>query len=347
MTQSRPRARAGHIANFSEEGERYLGVHLYFDTEPGGLLPVLFRPEVARSIEVQGLHWSLQLRAPYPVTRNEYLRSVSAPMIGGLGMTALLFVLFSAGTRHNQRVRAIASTLRDSNRRLKAESEARAQKEKDLQVMRLAIEHSPAAVMITRPDATIEYVNQTFEKVTGYTREEAIGRKTSINRSERTPRSTYEILWRQVNAGQAWHGELLNRRRNGEEYWVKESVWPISDDQGQAKRFVAMSEDITERLHEQNRLRLLSFAIDQSSTMVIIANARAEIEYVNQRFGAVTGLDPERLTGQQLHSLLDAETKDAILWQLSQTLMDGQPWKGEVRHRTRSAGGPTRASGPR
>jgi two-component system cell cycle sensor histidine kinase/response regulator CckA len=118
-----------------------------------------------------------------------------------------------------------------------------------------AIEYSPAVVMITSLDGTIEYVNPRFTAVTGYTAEEAIGANPRLLKSGQMPRDVYRELWSTIVAGGEWRGELLNRKKSGELLWEFASISAIRDDSGLTTNFVAVKEDITERKRNEAALR--------------------------------------------------------------------------------------------
>jgi PAS domain S-box-containing protein len=119
----------------------------------------------------------------------------------------------------------------------------------------LAIDQSPASIIFTDTSGTIQYVNQRFTEVTGYTAKEAIGRTPSIVRSGRNPRAVYADLWRTVRAGKVWRGELQNRRKNGELYWDSVSISPIKDANGVITHFLGCQEDITDRKLSHEKIR--------------------------------------------------------------------------------------------
>ena len=110
-----------------------------------------------------------------------------------------------------------------------------------------AVEHSPASIMITDAAGGIEYVNPKFVEVTGYTAAEVIGQNPNILKSGKTSDVTYEEMWRTIRAGDEWHGEFHNRRKNGELFWEHASISGIRDESGTITHFVAVKEDITER----------------------------------------------------------------------------------------------------
>ena len=121
-----------------------------------------------------------------------------------------------------------------------------------------AVEGSPCPVMITDSHGTIEYVNHKFCEVTGYTQAEVIGENPRILKSGRVPQETYQQLWGAVTAGREWHGELLNRKKDGELYWELSSISPIIGPEGKTTHFVAVMEDITERKRSTEKIEALN-----------------------------------------------------------------------------------------
>ncbi len=111
----------------------------------------------------------------------------------------------------------------------------------------LAVEQSPESIVITNLDAKIEYVNEAFERNTGYTREEAIGMNPRILQSGHTPKATYQEMWARLSHGETWHGELFNRRKDGSEYVEFANISPIRQPGGEVTHFLAIKEDITEK----------------------------------------------------------------------------------------------------
>ncbi len=115
-----------------------------------------------------------------------------------------------------------------------------------LNKLSLAVKHSPNVVLITDLAGKIEYVNPKFTEITGYSHADAFGKSPSFLKSGDTDDATYKILWRTILAGGEWRGELQNRRKSGESYWVREVIAPIRNPQGNITHFVAIQEDITD-----------------------------------------------------------------------------------------------------
>ncbi|MBK1663335.1 GGDEF domain-containing protein [Rhodospirillum rubrum] len=124
-----------------------------------------------------------------------------------------------------------------------------ARRESEAAVIKLshAVEQSSASIVITDADGLIEYANPAFTKISGYTAQEAIGRRPSILKSGLVPAETYRALWQTITNGGEWRGEFHNRRKDGTLYWEMASISPIRDARGQITNFVAVKDDVTER----------------------------------------------------------------------------------------------------
>jgi len=137
-------------------------------------------------------------------------------------------------------------------------SEAHASRQKAQRLL-MAAEQSPVSIVITDPAAKIEYANQAFLDITGYTREEIIGQNPRILKSGETPAETYQEMWKALMSGKNWQGVLRNRRKNGELYWENASISPVYDETGKITRYLAVKEDDTERknfIEQLERYRL-------------------------------------------------------------------------------------------
>ncbi|MBF0317781.1 MAG: response regulator [Nitrospirae bacterium] len=129
------------------------------------------------------------------------------------------------------------------------------QAEEQLIKLSSAIVQSPVAVVITDLKGRIDFVNPTFITMTGYTRDEVIGRNPKILQSGMTPRELYADLWKSIVAGNTWHGELLNKRKNNTFYWNNITISPIRDAEGNITHYLSVNEDITERKEIEEALR--------------------------------------------------------------------------------------------
>lgn len=118
-----------------------------------------------------------------------------------------------------------------------------------------AIEQNPAAILITDANGTIEYINREFTKLTGYSKEEALGQTPRLLKSGETADIVYEELWATIKGGKRWRGELRNKTKDGVVYLAGLTVAPIEAADGSITHYVGSSTDITQIAADQNRLK--------------------------------------------------------------------------------------------
>jgi PAS domain S-box-containing protein len=157
------------------------------------------------------------------------------------------------------------------------------QVEEKLRKLSQAVEQSPITIVITDSRGNIEYVNPKFVETTGYSLEDVIGHNPRVLKSGHTTPEEYEQLWKTVNNGGDWHGEFLNKRKNGELYWESASISPITDAKGETTHFIAIKEEITYRketellLEEKNhKIKAQNEEYKHLNEELIIAKNHAE-----------------------------------------------------------------------
>ncbi|SFN37728.1 PAS domain S-box-containing protein [Formivibrio citricus] len=119
--------------------------------------------------------------------------------------------------------------------------------EEQLRKLSKAVEQSPESVIITNLKGEIEYVNEAFERTTGYSGAEVVGQTPCILHSGKTPAASYQRLWQALSQGLVWKGEFQNRRKDGSDYVEFAIVAPIRQPDGQISHYVSVQEDITEK----------------------------------------------------------------------------------------------------
>jgi diguanylate cyclase (GGDEF)-like protein/PAS domain S-box-containing protein len=168
--------------------------------------------------------------------------------------------------------------------------------EERLRQLSIAVEQSPTSVIITDLEACIQYVNDRFVEVTGYSRAEAITQNPKFLKSGLTPEETYAQMWASLTRGLAWHGEFLNRRKNGEHYWEDVQIAPVKSREAIVTHYVAVKTDITERKQMEEQIRQLAF----HDTLTNLPNRRLLMDRLTQAmttskrhdgFGALMFLD--------------------------------------------------------
>lgn len=136
-----------------------------------------------------------------------------------------------------------------------------------------AVESSPSSIIITNHKGTIEYANPKFTQITGFPKEEAIGKNLNILSSGVQDNNFYKSLWDTILSGQEWRGIFCNKKKNGEIFWEKASISSIKDDKNKIIGFIGIKEDITlerekeekerYRMQQQIKYRTVLFKLSQ------------------------------------------------------------------------------------
>ena len=149
----------------------------------------------------------------------------------------------------------------------------------DLRKLSQAVEQSPSMMFITDTDGIIEYANQKFFEVSGYSPQEVLGKNPNILQSKQTPTTLYKELWDTIKSGKVWRGELKDRCKNGDTFWANAMIAPILSSEGEITHFFASHEDITQRkIAEQEMLEAKEHAeIANRAKSHLMANTSHEL----------------------------------------------------------------------
>lgn len=112
-----------------------------------------------------------------------------------------------------------------------------------------------ASVTKTDPKGVITYVNDAFCEMSGYSREELIGRKHSIVKHPDTPNSTYMDMWKMITNKKVWQGRIKNLKKNGDTYYEYSVIVPIVDENEEIQEYIALRQDITDLFYQEQYLK--------------------------------------------------------------------------------------------
>ncbi|MBK1717644.1 PAS domain S-box protein [Thiocystis violacea] len=208
----------------------------------------------------------------------------------------------------------------------------RKQTEESLRKLSLAVEQSPASIVITDLDARIEYANPAFTRVSGYELDEAAGQNPRILQSGHTPKEVFNDLWDTLGRGEVWRGEFHNRRKDGTEYVELATISPVREPDGRVTHYLAVKEDISERKRVEQeldhyRLHLEELVevrtserrlAEEHSRLILESSAdglfgvdiEGQVTFINPAACAMLGYTAEQLLGRSTHGLIHNRDSD-------------------------------------
>ncbi len=128
-----------------------------------------------------------------------------------------------------------------------------------LNISQSIFQNTVEAIMITDGQRRILDVNSSFERITGYSKEEVVGRTPAFLRSEKTPKLMFDRMWISLDAQGRWAGELISRKKSGEEFFKRLSVNKITDREGRMTGYIGIFQDVSKEKEATENLARLAF----------------------------------------------------------------------------------------
>ena len=186
--------------------------------------------------------------------------------------------------------------------------------EEEILKLSKAVDQNPASIVITNTAGDIEYVNRKFCDLTGYTKEEIIGKNPRILKSENNPAELFRELWGTILSGNEWRGELQNKKKNGELYWESAQISPIFNENHRITHYLAIKEDITQRrvaeLERQRQTGLITSLLDSIPDIIFFKDTEGVYLGCNPPFTQYTGRSRDEIIGKTDYDLFDRESAD-------------------------------------
>ena len=175
-----------------------------------------------------------------------------------------------------------------------------------------AVEQAADAIVITGVDGTIQYVNPAFTTLTGYSREEAVGQNPRFLKSGQTPQEVYRELWSTIVSGRVWHGEVINRRKNGTVYREEMQITPVEGAAGQIVSFIAVKRDVTRLGAERDAQAFLATIVQGSEDAIVAYSPSGTILTWNRGAETVFGYGAAEAIGKPMSMLLPSDRQHVL-----------------------------------
>ena len=181
-----------------------------------------------------------------------------------------------------------------------------------------AVDQAADSIVISSTSGTILYVNSAFSAMTGYSREEAVGRPTRLLKSELQPPEVFEELWTSLRSGRVWRGEAVNRRKDGTSYIEEMQITPVKNGKGEIVRYVAIARDVTGRRAAAEAQALLAQIVESSEDAILTSTLAGDILTWNRGAEAIFGYSSGDAIGNSLSMLIAPERRPDVAYFVGQ-----------------------------
>lgn len=151
------------------------------------------------------------------------------------------------------------------------------QAQSSLSIQAAALQAAANGIVICDLLGRAVWVNPAFTRLTGYTAEEAIGQNLRLLKSGKHDQAVYRRLWDTILAGQVWHGEIINKRKDGSLYTEEQTITPVQDGYGKIIRFIAIKQDITDRKQAEVVVQELNVRLEERAGRLDVLNRLSKV----------------------------------------------------------------------
>jgi PAS domain S-box-containing protein len=222
---------------------------------------------------------------------------------------------------------ALLGTMLDITDRIKAEQRNR--------IMSQLLLSLNDAVVLTDENGNILEVNDAFCRITGYSKDEVIGKNPRILKSGLHDANFYKEMWNSILTKGYWKGEIINKKKNGEFYFALLSISSIKDEVHGLTYYLGIQSDITERKKAEEQIRYQANLLENVNDAIIAADLNYRITSWNKAAEKMYGYKAEEVIGKEISEVVKVEFPGLTREQVRQILQEKGFWQGEAIHYNR------------
>lgn len=226
----------------------------------------------------------------------------------------------------NKTLKESFNQLKNTNDRLEKEIQLKKETGENLKKFSFIIDQAPGSVIMTDKKGNIQYSNPFFSTITGYTKEELLGKNIREIETGLLESGLYGEMWQKVSNGGIWQGEFPSEKKNGEKYWKGSIVAPFKDEQGITTGYVSIQQDITDKRQIEQALRdseeKYRMLIHKARDGIIITQD-GKFKFVNKAFCDMIGYAEDELLEKPFTMFLSSHERERLM-EIHQRRMKGE-----------------------
>ena len=192
-----------------------------------------------------------------------------------------------------------------------------------------AVEQVSSSILITDSEGKIEYVNEAFSKLTGYSAAEVMGKNPRILKTGHTSPDAYMDLWDNITHFKDWQGEFCNKKKNGEPYWEYAIISPIVNEEGIITSYVAVKENITERKKLTEMQKQLLQIFENTSVYIGTSDVKKNFLYANKAMRDILEIEADEDIKNYNIAQFRPGKASTIIKEVTERLQTEGKWAGE------------------
>lgn len=207
--------------------------------------------------------------------------------------------------------------------------------QKELLAFNYAVQHSDNSIVMTDPEKNIVFVNEVFEKTTGYSAQEVLGKNPRILKSNLQDRHIFIEMYNKLSRGKSWKGELINQKKDGTVFYERASIIPIYL-HNKLINYLAIKLDITEYIEQNKVLKQAASVFENTEEVIIIADANAKVVSVNKAFTDIYGYTLEDIKGRNVALLHSGAQNQEFYKHMWEKIQRDDLFKGKIINKTKN-----------